>query len=81
MTSAPAGQPGSLRAPILPGDRWPLITPAGLRPGTGRRVVCSRCRRLVVTDGCFVLIYSIATVASSHVFTANARAVFGSLNS
>jgi hypothetical protein len=34
-----------------------------------------------VTDGCFVLIYSIATVASSHVFTANARDVFGSLNS
>jgi len=34
-----------------------------------------------VTSGCFVLIYGIAAVASSHMFTANAHDVFGSLNS
>jgi hypothetical protein len=36
---------------------------------------------LLVVIGCFNLIYGIAAVANSHVFTANAHYVFGSLNS
>jgi hypothetical protein len=36
---------------------------------------------LLVIVGCFNLIYDIAAVANSHVFTANAHYVFGSLNS
>ena len=31
--------------------------------------------------GCFNVIYGIAAIANSHVFTADARYVFGSLNS
>src|SRR5208283_1223849 len=34
---------------------------------------------LLVIVGCFNLIYGIAAVANSHVFTANAHYVFGSL--
>ena len=34
-----------------------------------------------MTSGCFVLIYGIAAVTSSHVLTAHAHDVFGSLNS
>jgi len=36
---------------------------------------------LLVIVGCFNLIYGIAAVANSHVFTANAHYVFGSLRS
>jgi hypothetical protein len=36
---------------------------------------------LLVVAGCFNLIYGIAAIANSHVFTANAHYVFGSLNS
>jgi hypothetical protein len=36
---------------------------------------------MVATSGCFVLIYGIAAVTSSHVLTAHAHDVFGSLNS
>jgi hypothetical protein len=42
---------------------------------------CLRCQGLVVTSGCFILIYGIAAVASSHMFTAGAHDVSGSLNS
>ncbi len=34
---------------------------------------------LLVIIGCFNLIYGIAAIANSHVFTANAHYVFGSL--
>jgi hypothetical protein len=34
---------------------------------------------LLVIVGCFNLIYGIAAIANSHVFTANAHYVFGSL--
>ena len=34
---------------------------------------------LLVVVGCFNLIYGIAAIANSHVFTANAHYVFGSL--
>jgi hypothetical protein len=36
---------------------------------------------LLVIVGCFNLIYGIAAIANSHVFTANAHYVFGDLNS
>jgi hypothetical protein len=36
---------------------------------------------MLVIVGCFNLIYGIAAVANSHVFTANAHYVFGSLRS
>lgn len=36
---------------------------------------------LLVVVGCFNVIYGIAAIANAHVFTANARYVFGGLNS
>ena len=36
---------------------------------------------LLAMIGCFNVIYGIAAIANSHVFTADARYVFGSLNS
>ena len=36
---------------------------------------------LLVSLGCFNLIYGIAAIASAHVFTVHAHYVFGSLNS
>jgi hypothetical protein len=80
MTSAHLpGSPGHY-APILPGDEWPLITPAGLRPGTRESSFVLGAMD-GVTSGCFVLTYGIAAVASSHVLTAHAHDVFGSPNS
>ena len=35
---------------------------------------------LLAVIGCFNLIYGIAAIANSHVFTANAHYVFGSLH-
>ena len=48
------------------------------RPGEGYGQVLFASVLLVIV-GCFNLIYGIAAIANSHVFTANAHYVFGSL--
>jgi hypothetical protein len=48
------------------------------RPGEGHGLVVFASVLLVIV-GCFNLIYGIAAIANSHVFTANAHYVFGNL--
>ena len=51
---------------------------ARLRLGEGHGLIMFASVMLVII-GCFNLIYGIAAIANSHVFTANAHYVFGSL--
>ena len=64
MTSATTEPPGSRGGHRADGHGYGLILFASV---------------LLVVAGCFNLIYGIAAIANSHVFTANAHYVFGNL--
>jgi hypothetical protein len=64
MTSAPIGQDSGARGRYADGRGYGLVLFASV---------------LLLVVGCFNLIYGIAAIANSHVFTANAHYVFANL--